>query len=271
MFNMIFKKSYIVLILILVACGKDSVYKDMPIVGHAITGLYNPERIYKDNTLEAFEYALLFSELDGIEVDVQMSKDGTIWLYHDTDLSTQTKFSGAISSKTDEELQNISYNSFNKEKLTRLDQIIFPPNRLDMIFYVDLKDFSYQKMDTILAQQVVQSLQSFQNKNPDFTNLKIIIGDLAFANYFEENGFTEIYTDIIDFQDGINKKDDFSPLDGVFIKNQFISKEEVEKLKFNNLRVIIFELKSVFSIREAKLKSPNELLVIDFKKALKEK
>jgi len=39
----------------------------------------NPD--YKENTLQAAEYGL--SVLDGIELDIQMSADGTLWLDHD--------------------------------------------------------------------------------------------------------------------------------------------------------------------------------------------
>ena len=262
---------FFIFILCLGSCGKNHNYPDLPIIGHAITGLYNPQRIYKDNSKEAFEYALLYSDLAGIEVDVQLSKDGNLWLYHDTDLSSQTDFSGAIGSRLDSELEKISYSTFHQEKLARLDEIIFPSNRLDLILYIDLKDFSYREMDTLIAEQVINSLKLFQNKNPNFTNFNIILSNLAYSNLFYENGYIAIYSDIVDFQDGLNNKEEFGLLKGVFIKNKSVTKEEVDQLKANDLKVILFEINSVASIREAKLKFPDELLPVDFLKALKEK
>jgi glycerophosphoryl diester phosphodiesterase len=262
--------SIFLVIIILSSCGKAKEYPDTPVIGHAITGLYNPESIYHDNTREAFEYALLFSDLAGVEVDVQLSLDGTLWLYHDIDLSSQTDFSGSIGSKTDEELENIKYNSFHRESLVRLDQIVFPSHRQDMIFYVDLKYYNTVEFDTLAANKVINSLKSFEANNPSFMNLKLILRDLSYLNYFEQNGFTALYSDAISYQDASNKKSTYPLLDGVFVKNQGITKDEVQQLKSIDLEIIIFELNSVFSIREAKSKLPNAILPIDFKKALKE-
>ena len=96
----------------------------MKLLGHAGMGLSIENSFYHDNSLESIELALSINGCDGLEVDVQMSLDNSLWLYHDPNLETQTNLNGCISCKTDKELENGRYKTLHKEKLIKLMKLI---------------------------------------------------------------------------------------------------------------------------------------------------
>ena len=49
--------------------------------GHAGMGMDIAYSIYHDNSEEAIDLALSLPSINGVEMDVRMSKDGTLWLY----------------------------------------------------------------------------------------------------------------------------------------------------------------------------------------------
>lgn len=53
--------------------------------GHRGSGAGVYKQQFMENTKPSVEHAL--THLDGCEIDIQMSKDGTIWVYHDDDLN----------------------------------------------------------------------------------------------------------------------------------------------------------------------------------------
>lgn len=76
--------------LILNSCRKYEVLKDTDVIffGHKGGGsnVYNTN--FMENTLPSFKETLEF--LDGIEFDIHMSLDGTIWIYHNHDLNDKS-------------------------------------------------------------------------------------------------------------------------------------------------------------------------------------
>jgi len=100
-----------IVILIFTSCKKDaSKYPDAPnsfqqtlMIAHkAGGGSNNPN---KENTLAAAAYG--FDHLDGIEIDIQKSRDGTIWLYHDETIETHNDFIKRIPGLTDADIRKI--------------------------------------------------------------------------------------------------------------------------------------------------------------------
>lgn len=73
------------------------------IVGHRGAAGLAPE-----NTLEAFQVAVDL-EIDGIEFDVQRSKDGTVVVFHDEDLERLTNGTGKLWDKTLAELKALDF------------------------------------------------------------------------------------------------------------------------------------------------------------------
>jgi len=84
---------YIVL-LFLQSCSKVTPCDNIEVFGHAAMGLSMPNSGYHANSMEAIDLALHFPSLTGIELDVRMSNDGQLWLYHNDFLEDETTGEG---------------------------------------------------------------------------------------------------------------------------------------------------------------------------------
>lgn len=76
---------------------------------------------YKGNTMAAIQEALA-SPVDGIEIDIRLSKDGVPFLYHEETLEHDTTGQGKPEDYTWEELQKITYR--DGSKLVRLEEVL---------------------------------------------------------------------------------------------------------------------------------------------------
>jgi hypothetical protein len=115
----IFAKAGLLLLLV-TGCGKKEDFRSVLLVSHAGMGLNIQNSIYHDNSREALDMACSMIGCDGVEVDVQLSKDGELWLYHDATLESESNGEGCVPELTRDELEDIRYNSVHKEKLCPL-------------------------------------------------------------------------------------------------------------------------------------------------------
>jgi FAD/FMN-containing dehydrogenase/glycerophosphoryl diester phosphodiesterase len=88
------------------------------------------------NSLSAVKEAIA-STVDGIEVDVRISKDGVLFLYHGDSLEEYTNFSGIPENYTWDELSNIQYKN-STQNLISLDHFLNLVGTKKVIF-LDLK------------------------------------------------------------------------------------------------------------------------------------
>ena len=108
---------------ILFSCSKEKGFDNVKVLGHAATGLENLNSVYHDNSKEAVEMALSMQGCEGVEIDIQLSKDDELWLYHDAFLKTQTNGNGCISECETGYLDNLQYSSLHKEELLKLSEL----------------------------------------------------------------------------------------------------------------------------------------------------
>jgi glycerophosphoryl diester phosphodiesterase len=107
-----------------------------------------------ENTLYSYRKSVLECKTQVLEIDLWLSKDGHIMLYHDSDISTNTNGSGCINDKTLEELQQYDaawrFSSDDGKTyplrgqgytIPTLNQVLdeFIPV-LDLVFFFDFKD-----------------------------------------------------------------------------------------------------------------------------------
>mgnify|MGYP000132337232 CR=1 FL=1 len=238
-------------ILLLFACEKKSFHSDVPIVAHAASGLFNPKRLFHDNSKEAVHYALSFQELDAIELDVQVSADGTAWLYHDEDLSSQTNASGIIRTLSDDFLSTVHYNSLQNEQITPISEIDWETFSNPKLLFWDIKLFGINSSDTLLLDNFVQVLKNFPLQ---YTHA-IIINNNSLAQHLRNFEFS-LYADAINVA---NAKEILSLdwCDGIFIRNNVVAKEDIPNLQQNGKKVVIFDVRVPKSIREAAAKKPD--------------
>ncbi len=74
-----------------------------------------------ENSLSAFQAAIQFG-VDGIELDVQLTKDGVLVVFHDTTLERMTGVTGTLSSHTLSEIKTLRLSA--RETVPTLDQVL---------------------------------------------------------------------------------------------------------------------------------------------------
>ncbi|MGD8189279.1 glycerophosphodiester phosphodiesterase [Brevibacillus ginsengisoli] len=117
-----------------------------------------------ENTLAAFELALRQPGVDGIELDVHLSKDGVPVVIHDFHLSRTTNGAGKIADSTFSQLQQLDAGSwfapsFSSQRIPSLEQV------LQMYKGSKLINIELKQIDNVydgLEEQVVQFVHSYR-------------------------------------------------------------------------------------------------------------
>src|SRR5688572_28624910 len=99
----------VLIVLAISSCKKITYYPDKPINNvHTLILAHRggANDSLRENSYEACINALTFT--DGLEVDVQISKDRTIWLSHSDDVEACNETLGCFAETTDDEIENIA-------------------------------------------------------------------------------------------------------------------------------------------------------------------
>src|SRR6218665_3558287 len=246
------------------SCEKKDRYPEIKIFGHAGDGIDISSAPYQENTTQAIEYALNYPEISGVEVDVQWSKDGTPWLYHDEDLSLQTNGEGKIRDKTDQELMAIKYKGLNNEKLTKLVDIISLIGSKTLIL-----DFKSSAVGSLLSLQEVQDgLAEFVSLSSNL-DVSVVLQNMDYASYFQSLGW-DIYLNANSVSDYYTIPQWENSI-GCCVSNSSVAENEVQDLHANDKKVIIFSARAPKTIRKALKKHPDMFLADDIRATLIEK
>jgi glycerophosphoryl diester phosphodiesterase len=139
------------------------------ILGHRGSGA-NAISVFKENTLPSVKNA--FEMLDGAEVDVQCSKDGTIWLYHDAGLPENGLHLLCVAMSYDEELINLT-NQDTSLILTKLEEVFVLMSQMEKTPYLSLdvkghfpngcfeNSNALLKYFELMAQNLIQLLEKY--------------------------------------------------------------------------------------------------------------
>lgn len=94
---------------------------------------------YPENTLSAFEAAL--PHVDGIELDVQLSKDGRLVVIHDETVDRTTDGTGWVKDMTLQELRQLKIDGY--ERIPTLEEVLGLIKRSNVTLNVELKTDQY--------------------------------------------------------------------------------------------------------------------------------
>ncbi|MFN8417615.1 MAG: glycerophosphodiester phosphodiesterase family protein [Cytophagaceae bacterium] len=149
------------LIFVLLSCKKDKHNPDVVIIGHAGTGLYG---VYPANTLESFRNAFALG-VDGVEMDVQMTKDSILVIFHDYTLDDLTNGTGCVWDYTWEELKKIEYDTypFGRYKIRQVSDLLRLPESNMKIIIWDIKSYSNDEKYLNILNQKVAHLITYYN------------------------------------------------------------------------------------------------------------
>ncbi len=174
-----------------------SIPNDVLILGHRAAR--TPDVV--GNSFEAVKYGC--AHLDGIEIDIMMSKDTTLWLIHDYSIVTNNKDTLPVASLTDSQLRAItqsqrgtlvtlkevfSYLShIKKRKIVSLDlKLVFDPhlkiaNRNEIIVQKISKLYDDLKPNAIIAIESLSTslLKRMKQCNPKIETYRLKLGKIT--------------------------------------------------------------------------------------------
>ena len=255
-------------IVLISACKKDKNHLDTKVIGHAATGLKMPSTFYHDNSLEAINKAMETEGCDGIEIDLQLSASGTLWLFHDAELSTETNQSGCINSKTDDELEQVRYSTIRKERLIRFAEVPFH-KLIGKTLMLDLRQYNHCEEKVISSDLMMEQLLKFPAIQSGNMQVYVISNYEPWIAAFANTSFQLIYSTET-WEEGLEVMSGNS-IAGLMIKNSKIDKDQVGELKALGKKIIIFEVRSPKSIRKALKKLPDYLVTDDIRATIIEK
>jgi glycerophosphoryl diester phosphodiesterase len=241
------------------------------VIGHAGEGFQTGRHPVPTNSEPSIVKAIEFHNADGCEVDVQLSKDSILILFHDDLLEKTTHCQGCVSEKESSELldckfkQDFAVNTLQNEKLITLERIfeLYCHSIFDPKFIIDLKlsnDCGQNSPD--YYQAVAKSLTDLIKKyNADRHIL------ISCPNQDLLNMIRNIYPDLKliynigagDYDSGLKTAIENS-FYGIEIYNHNISKDQVREVHANNLWVVIYGVKDRNSQVDAIKKSPDVII-----------
>ncbi len=115
---------------------------------------------YPENTLLAFDNAIE-AGVDGIELDVQFSKDGKLVVIHDESVNRTTDGTGLVKELTLEELKSLDASAtftgkYGKVQIPTLEEVLSLVEKFDIVTNIELKTgvFEYDGIEEAVAECV---------------------------------------------------------------------------------------------------------------------
>ena len=194
----------LLLLLSIIACNNKDDYEIIIndpkpytlIIGHKATGSGTNNLGLVENTFEAVQYG--YNHLDGIEIDLQMSKDTTLWLTHHTYMTDCNGNSNKLFSIADTTLKQISdctngtlitlnqlFNYLSKQKtkkLVSLDMKVINnlectiPNKNEVVATILDKLYNQYKPNATIAIESfdIDFLEMVEQKTPDIETFYLV-------------------------------------------------------------------------------------------------
>ena len=257
-----FRLIWIGLLCVLFACNKSESYPEVQIFGHAGMGMNIGYSIYHDNSEESIDLALSLPNIDGVEMDVRMSKDSTLWLFHENRLEATTNGIGCIADLHDYEIAQLHYKSIHKEQLVKLDSIL-PKLKDGHTFILDLKHWnicdSSVQLDAFRSAILKIPFELRSQLILDSSNVSWL-GALAqdFRVVFSTSSYAE----------GKAKLEEIPEVYGLMTRSKNITSAEIAEVKSLGKTVFLFEMRSSKTQRAVMKKAPTAILADDPRGAL---
>lgn len=247
-------------------CQKKEDFSAVQLIGHAGMGLEMKNAPFHDNSFEAIQFALEQEGSAGVEMDVQLSADGVLWLYHDANLSSETNQTGCIFQLTETTLSATKYAGLQQQKMAKLDQILALNQSKTLV--LDLRHSSACTNAFVPAKQFDSLLQKAYSLHPNL-NILIVSNNWEWASKLELSKH-HFYLELGNFDEFSNVENQAN-IEGIVVRNSTISTEEVQKLQAKGKKVLIFDIRSPKGIRNALRKKPNFLMSDDLRASIIEK
>lgn len=253
--------SCLLFFIVLFGCKKAE-YSGVKVISHAGAGLTSIHSPYMDNSQEAIDYALSFEACDGVELDVQLSKDNSFWLFHDPNLKEKFDDELCISSYTDEELS--AFELTNDEQLVCLNNFDFSayPGKQ---FYLDFKHWT--DCDSYSLADFYEGLEKMKDTEGSLVDVILLLSSKEWLDTLIASGEKVIYmANLYQEVDGV--VENFPGLTGIGVKYSETNQQQVDEIREAGLLLGIFQTRAPKTIRKAINLHPDFIVSDDFKTAI---
>lgn len=231
------------------SCKKEEATKNIVVLGHAGISISNERAVYPPNTKIGLEYGMDVLGADGVEVDVQMTKDSVLVLFHDEFLEQNTNGNGCVSQYVWEDVKEMKYSP--QHKIESLREGMKSVLERDKTVMLDIKHYDFCEEGYIdfemfnrALNDVLVGVSDFQKKkiivNSRYINVLNTISDTLLIKSFETD-------DIADGIESVNA----GLADMLTLKLAKISETTANNLRANNITYCIFGVKVKAEINQA--------------------
>ena len=286
-----FKKNerYLFLILLILgftACGLDPEVKKILRskkvlnIGHAGMGfssVINPFNPLPDNSMAAIQKAMLLGA-DGVEVDVQLSRDSILILYHDKFLESKTSLTGCINDHVAADVLGAGYisdfpfNLWHDERLVGLDSLFAVFSRRDTFpwVYLDIRSHNYcnkenayseiPKFARALERAIKKAAVPIERVCPTSTHVPMLLeirkAIPGIGLWYEETG---------NFEHGVKTVED-NQFTGLVIKRSLLPEpDRMKDLEEKGIEIVLFGGKAKWTLEEMLMYHPDVMQVNNVK------
>jgi glycerophosphoryl diester phosphodiesterase len=249
------------------SCTKSKDYSAVKVIGHGATGLKNISSVYHDNSKEAAELALTFPGCDGVELDVQLSKDKHLWFCHDLNLKEEIGISDCIPNLDSESLFLLHYRTLKKEKLFPLEQLPLKEFQGKTLI-LDLKHYNACSEAILSSTDFIEELKEVELNGIDFY---INLNYSSWVNDFYNADLDRLLITIHSYSDYLKLSSKQNMFVGIMVRNSEISATEVLHIQNDGKLVFLYEVRAPKESRQALSKLPNYILSDDLRTTIIEK
>ncbi len=245
--------------------------ENIKIIGHGGAGFQSPRNELPHNSMESIKQAVEFYGIEGVEVDVQLSKSGNLWMYHDETLETQTRCSGCIIQKTDTELADCAFKNDVQVNVLRGNISLASLGRLlqrteeyqeKPYLFLDVRTVSPcsgPSRDSVLnalADELTQAYMRYNNHEKFYLTIR----DRGLINVLLERGSPyKILLEAPYNEAGFNYVKE-NNLAGMILKNPETTGENVKELQSRGFEVCLYNIKVQTGVVSAVNKGPDFIM-----------
>lgn len=218
-----------------------------------------------ENSFTSIKKAIEEQNAEGVEVDVQLSADNKLILFHDEKLEQSTYCGGCVNEFTASSLEECQYFpgtnlSTHNEKIISLDKVLlrFSARKEKPLIFLDTKIFSECNSNDIQKKMIIEINEMIQLYNAE-NWIHVMSGSESFLIEMKKvNSNIKLWLDGGDFNTNVEiaKRNQFYGVSG---GNNSVTKEQVSLAHENNIYALIFGMKSQSGITRAIRKNPDYL------------
>ena len=243
----------------------DNLNRDkITVLGHGGMGIAST---YPMNSFESISNCINLGT-DGSEMDIQMTKDGVLVAFHDSDLSAKTNLKGVVNSLSWEQINNGHYNEtpYMSYAVVSLEQLFSNiANVSEHRFTLDCKLYRETTDDETYFNQFADAIIAIAEKYDLERKICIESGDKEFLKVLQaKRSRYRLFIYPPSFEEGLITAKELG-LYGITISNNQVSTEQIEKAHIEGVRIAVWDAHSEQENYEAVQKNPDFIQTDDVK------